>query len=116
MEECKKRLVCILVSSYSMVWYGLHTSPLLWYGMVWCGLHTSPLSGRAGRPLVSAAWYGIHILAIYQSISGSARPYINPRWAASPSTFINTPRYIAPHAQHRHPLCGCHASNWKIPA
>ena len=54
--------------------------------MAWYGLHTGPLSGRAGRPLVSAAWYGIHILAIYQSISGSARPYINPScWSARPA-------------------------------
>ena len=54
--------------------------------MAWYGLHTGPLSGRAGRPLVSAAWYGIHILAIYQSISGSARPYINPScWPARPA-------------------------------
>ena len=79
-------MVCILVSSYGMV------------------VHTSPLSGRAGRPLLSGAWYGIHILAIYQSISGSARPYINQSWWAALAlpSFINTPRYIAPHHQHRH--------------
>ena len=108
MVECKKRLVCILVLSYGMAGYGLHTSPL---------------SGRAGRPLVSAASYGIHILAIYQSISGSARPYINPRWAASPSTFINTPRYIAPRTQHllrprldqNLPLCPTHQKlSWEM--
>ena len=58
MEECKKRLGCILVYSYSMVWYGLHTSPLVWYDVV-CILAPCP-GGQA------VLWYQLHgMVSIY---------------------------------------------------